>query len=132
MDLANTPDIYAPSMDETGNYIDMVPCSIDRGIICPCSSRKGKVYASKSKFSIHCKSKTHKKWIETLNHNKANHYVELITCKEVLEQQKQIIAKLENDVMKKGMTINYLTEEIMKWKHKSSHCTTSVNLIDFD
>lgn len=89
MDITITPDTYTPSVDTNGQYIDSIPI-IKHGIYCSCGSRKDKIYENASKFVIHIKSKMHQKWIENLNHNKANYYIELL----------------------KTLTIDYLTEQL--------------------
>lgn len=52
MELAIEPDIYSPSVDEKGNYIDKIPSFslIKNGLLCPCGSRKDKYYQSHSSF----------------------------------------------------------------------------------
>jgi len=92
MEISVTPDIYAPSVDEHGNYVDTIPV-IRNGIHCPCSE---KIYENASKFRTHTRSKTHQKWITNMNQNKINHYVEMIKNKETVENQQKIIARLEN------------------------------------
>jgi hypothetical protein len=45
MELIVEPDIYQPSIDEAGNYIDKIPCTLKtNGLSCPCGSRKDKTY----------------------------------------------------------------------------------------
>ena len=75
MELATEPDLYSPSIDSLGNYIDKIPSfnNIKHGLRCPCGSRKDKVYDTYSTFSAHTKTKTHQKWLNDLNLNKANH-----------------------------------------------------------
>ena len=112
MDLFLTPDTYTPSVDEAGNYVDYVP-KINAGLICPCACTRNKVYESSSKFSTHIKSKSHKLWIQRLNRDKANFYAENIKMKKLIDNQKQIIQKLEIELSRKSMTINYLTEQLV-------------------
>ena len=103
MELVVEPDIYSPSINDNGLYVDKVPPFnyIKKGLMCPCGSRKDKLYESHSVFVSHTKTKTHQKWLEMLNLNKANFYVELEKSKEVISNQRLIIAKLENDVNNK-------------------------------
>lgn len=126
MELVMQPDLYAPSINETGNYIDKIPSFNikQKGLYCPCGARKDKIYETHSTFSIHIKSKNHQKWLENLNLNKANYYIENIEMKNTLNNQKLIIAKLEKDVQTKIMTIDYLTQQINNVR--------PINLIDFD
>ena len=78
MELIAEPDIYSPNIDEHGNYIDKVPQFhiIKKGVSCPCGSRKDKTYNTTSLFTSHIKTKCHQKWLENLNQNKANMYID--------------------------------------------------------
>jgi hypothetical protein len=129
MELVIEPDMYSPSIDDNGNYIDKIPSFyyIKKGLQCPCGTRKDKLYDSHSCFSAHTKSKCHQKWLMQLNLNKANYYVENEKMKETLQNQRLIIAKLEKEIQNKLMTIDYLTQQLAK---PSSE--TVVNLLDFD
>jgi len=129
MELILEPDVYAPSMDEAGNYIDKIPSFhiIKKGLLCPCGSRKDKSYDTHSIFSAHTKTKTHQKWITSLNYNKINYYIENEKLVDTIQNQRLIIAKLEKDVGNKIMTIDYLTQQLNKGKT----CVTVTDLIDF-
>ena len=111
MSLVVDPDIYCPSLDEMGNYIDVIP-SIQHGLRCPCGTRKDKTYDTHSMFATHIKTKTHQKWLSTVNLNKSNHYVENERLKETVQNQRLIIAKLDKDLQHKSMTIDYLTQQL--------------------
>lgn len=128
MELVIEPDLYSPSIDEKGNYIDVVPSFHKKGLLCPCGTRKGKVYETHSVFSTHIKSKNHQKWLEQLNLNKANYYVENEQLKTNIQNQRLIIAKLEKDLQNKMMTIDYLTQQLINVKT----CNVVTNLIDYD
>ena len=130
MELVVEPDFYSPSIDESGNYVDKIPTSniINQGILCPCSSRKAKVYKGYSNFSTHIKTQCHQKWLSSLNANKANYYVENKKLEEIVKQQRLIIAKNEQDLQNKSMTIDYLTQQLLK-----SHTDKAVgDLLEFD
>jgi hypothetical protein len=129
MELILEPDVYAPSMDEAGNYIDKIPSFhiIKKGLLCPCGCRKDKSYDTHSIFSAHIKTKTHQKWIASLNNNKINYYIENEKLAETIQNQRLIIAKLEKDVGNKIMTIDYLTQQL----NKNKTCVTVNDLIDF-
>jgi hypothetical protein len=130
MELVVEPDIYQPSIDDNGNYIDQIPSFqyIKKGLTCPCGSRKEKLYDSASKFSTHSKTKIHQKWLANLNTNRANFYIENEKLKEIVENQKLIISRMEKDIQTKIMTIDYLTRQLV------IHNTTDTvdNLLDFD
>jgi len=128
MEITLTPDTYMPSVDEKGNYIDCIPI-IKHGLFCPCGSRKDKTYENTVKFTAHIKSKSHQKWLLSLNQNKANYYVDMLKNKEIIENQQKIIKQLENQLQKKIMTIDYLTEQLM---FKSTQQLISVDLLDIN
>ena len=133
MELVVEPDIYSPSIDDKGAYIDKVPPFnyIKKGLVCPCGTRKDKVYESHSVFVTHTKTKAHQKWIESLNLNRSNFYVELEKSKELISSQRLIIAKLEKDINNKIMTIDYLTQQLHKTLPTSNvNVNTSINLLD--
>ena len=128
MDITITPDTYTPSVDNNGNYIDNIPI-IKNGLFCPCGSRKDKTYENTTKFSAHIKSKSHQKWLIILNQNKANYYVEMLKNKELVEAQQKIIIQLENQLHKKTLTIDYLTDQLTN-KTRQQEC--NINLLDIN
>lgn len=113
MELVVEPDVYAPSVDDMGNYIDRIP-SFKKGLTCPCGSRKDKFYESNVSFSAHIKSKTHQKWLSGLNTNKINYYLENEQLQQTIQNQRLIIAKLDKEVQNKCLTIDYLTKQLVK------------------
>jgi len=131
MELVVEPDIYTPSMDENGNYIDLIPSFnvIKMGLYCPCGARKDKIYETNTIFSGHIKSKTHQKWLANLNLNKANFYSENEKLRETVKNQRLIIAQLEKEVNTRSKTIDYLTQQLVV---TSNSCKMVDNLIDFD
>lgn len=128
MDLAVQAETYMPSVDDFGNYVDKVPPSIKRGIICLCGSRKDKVFETSTTFYTHTKTKCHQKWLLQINLNKANYYVENEKNKELIYNQQLIIAKLEKDINNKNITIDILTQQFANYKSNSNN----ENLLEFD
>ena len=118
MELATEPDTYSPNIDDNGNYVDKIPSfytnALANGLRCPCGTRKDKVYTSSAMFSAHIKTKTHEKWLQDLNTNKANFYIENQKLKDIVHSQKIIIGKFEVEVSNKNMTIDYLTQQLVK------------------
>lgn len=116
MDLIVEPDVYQPSMDLIGNYVDKIPsfAHLKNGLRCPCGARKDKCYENHTNFSIHIKSKTHQKWISDLNLNRNNFFVENIALRETVNTQKMIIAKLEKEINNRNATIDYLTGQLVQ------------------
>lgn len=130
MELSVESDIYTPSLDDSGNYIDKIPKSsqFKNGLRCPCGTRNDKVFDKYSNFAIHIKSKHHQQWLTNVNLNKANIYVENLQLKELVVNQKLIIAKLEINVKNKINTIDILTKELVKKQVYSP----AIDLLDFD
>ena len=116
MELVVEPDVYSPSVDNVGNYIDKIPSfnTIKKGLICPCGSRKDKFYDSHSSFSAHIKSKIHQKWLDGLNTNKINYFVENENSKKSIQSQRLIMAQQDKDLQNKSLTIDYLTKQLLK------------------
>tara|TARA_B100000902_G_scaffold56429_1_gene63222 strand:- start:252 stop:449 length:198 start_codon:yes stop_codon:yes gene_type:complete len=54
-----------------------------------------------------------------LNENKANYYVEMIKIKEIVEEQKKIIGRLELQIQQKDLTIQYLTQQLVSVKNRN-------------
>jgi hypothetical protein len=133
MDIVTEPDLYTPSISEKGEYIDKIPsfANLKRGIKCPCGSRRDKIYETNATFGAHIKTKCHLNWISSLNLNKMNYYVESEKLKETVQNQRMIIARLENDNQKKIMTINYLSEQLSMRDSSSSNMVVVNDLIDF-
>jgi hypothetical protein len=137
MELVVEPDIYSPSIDDKGNYIDRIPSFniIKKGLLCPCGARKDKIYETHAVFTAHTKTKVHQGWLVTLNFNKANYYIENDILKKTVQNQKLIIAKLEKDVQTKIMTIDYLTQQITQQNEglvALNHSKAVINLLEFD
>jgi hypothetical protein len=130
MDITTTPDMYTPSVDNNGNYVDHIPV-IKHGLFCPCGSRKDKIYENASKFSSHIKTKIHQKWLVILNDNKANYYMESLKYKEITENQQKIITRFEQQLQQKSLTIDYLTEQLVRNKNIPQNTNTDLlNLLD--
>jgi hypothetical protein len=127
MELTIEPELYSPSIDNIGNYIDKIP-SIKHGIRCPCGSRKDKIYNTHTIFSAHIKTKTHQLWLEQLNLNKANFYVENENLKNTIQQQKIIIAKLDKEIQNNKMIIDYLAQQL----HNMNNNNNVTDLLTFD
>ncbi len=137
MDLALEPEIYAPSIDDKGNYIDKIPSftNIKNGIRCPCGSRKDKSYDCVAYFSSHIKTKTHQKWITDLNNNKTNYYTENIQLKDLINSQKQIIGNLEREkaqIQRENNENIKLIAYLTKKSIQSENPSMSIDLLDFD
>jgi hypothetical protein len=132
MELVTQPDIYCPSVNEQGNYVDKMPAFhfINKGLICPCGTRKDKKYENTTSFASHMKTKVHVKWICELNTNKVNYYDENRKLKEIIQQQKMIIAHHQKDIQTKSNTIDCLAQQLQKVSQTNT--STDLPLFDFD
>jgi len=132
MELISESDIYFPSIDDNGIYIDRIPNFVNysNGIKCQCGSRKDKVYTTYSKFSSHLNSKSHKKWIEAINLNRENYLVENFKLNNVIKQQRVQIAELEKNLHKRALTVDYLSNEIQKLTINNSVTEDLINLLN--
>jgi hypothetical protein len=126
MDVTLEAEIYTPSVNNQGVYIDIVPY-IRYGIRCQCSSRKDKIYNTKQTFITHTRTKTHIKWLEDMNNNRANFFVENSKLNDVIKTQQKIISKLETEVQNKSLTIDYLTKMLTIQNNNSN-----VDLLNID
>ena len=125
MELVTEPDTYSPNIDDKGNYVDKVPSfytnALANGLRCPCGTRKDKIYTSHATFTAHIKTKTHEKWLQELNTNKSNFYVESQKLRDVVQSQKIMIGKMELNILNKNMTIDYLTKQLVTLNSLSSN-----------
>ena len=142
MALATEPDTYCPNIDEHGNYADRIPsfntAALANGLRCSCGTRKDKVYASAAMFASHIKTKTHEKWLQDLNANKANFYIENKKLRDLVQSQKIMLGKMEVDLTNKSLTIDYLTQQLIaknatqSTQSKSNSAVNVTDLISFE
>jgi hypothetical protein len=141
MALATEPDTYCPNIDEHGNYADRIPsfntAALANGLRCSCGTRKDKVYASAAMFASHIKTKTHEKWLQDLNANKANFYIENKKLRDLVQSQKIMLGKMEVDLMNKSLTIDYLTQQLIakngsQTQSKSNSAANVTDLISYE
>jgi hypothetical protein len=67
-------------------------------------------------------------WLQQLNNNKANYYAKLIKAEEIIEQQKLLLVKLENQIQTKSLTIDFLTNQLVN----NTANNQSIDLLDID
>jgi hypothetical protein len=134
MDLATEPDVYCPSVNDLGQYIDKIPAftTLFDGIRCVCGARRDKVYKSHAVFASHIKTKTHQKWLCEINVSQPNLYKENIEMKQTIRNQRLIISRMDAEMSEQLVTIGYLTkcmnaDTLEKEKEKNR-----INLLDFD
>ena len=133
MSLITDSDDYTPE-NVDGTYVDKMPSFANRpqGFRCPCSN---KCYTTRVLLASHIKTVMHKTWIESLNANRVNHYVELEKERQIVHQQKIIIAQMEREIAR----LEYEKRNLLKTIHIISSVNPSsqspdkeIDLIDFD
>jgi hypothetical protein len=129
-ELAVEPEMYSPSIDDAGKYADKLPSAdaAKHGIRCPCGSQKNKIYRGNAAFSLHVKTEKHKKWIESVNLNRANYYIDNIRLNETIRNQQLIISGMEKELRNKSLTIDYLAMQMSAGKKPVSK---DLDLLDF-
>ena len=112
MELATVPDTYSPSI-ENGNYVDRVPlfntAALVNGLRCSCGTRKDKIYTSATMFTAHIKTKKHGEWLEDLNANKINYFIQNKQLRDLAQSQKIMIVKMQVELANKDRIIDNLT-----------------------
>jgi hypothetical protein len=124
MDLVTEADIYTPSIDETGKYVDKIIGLFKNSMRCPCSYHKNAIYDTRTKLKNHINTKLHQQWIDNMNANRSNHLIESIQLNETVKNQRLIIAQLQRQ-------IDRLTNENEALK-KNSGFDPTIDLLIFD
>jgi hypothetical protein len=130
MEIVAQSDVYAPSVDDVGAFVDCVPsfAALPRGIRCPCGARKDKVYDTRSIFLDHTKTKRHQAWLVNLNRNKGNLYIENEENKALVKDQRRIIADMDAELRRKTANIDILLAQLTATRTY----TETANLLDID
>jgi hypothetical protein len=130
MEIVAQSDVYAPSVDDAGAFVDCVPsfATLPRGIRCPCGARKDKVYYSRPVFLDHTKTKHHQVWLANLNRNKGNLYVENEANKALVKDQHRIIADMDAEIRRKTANVDILLAQLTATRTY----TETANLLDID
>lgn len=131
MEILATPDVYQPSMDNNGNYVDKIPSFmfLNNGLRCPCGNHDG--YKTAALFRSHIKTVRHAMWLEQINQNKHNIYVEYENLRLVVEQQRKQLIEKELVIREKENTIRALTV-IVNEKIEKQLSSTVENLMFLD
>ena len=112
MELATVPDTYSPSI-ENGNYVDRVPlfntAALVNGLRCSCGTRQDKIYTSAPMCTAHIKTKKHGEWLEDLNANKINYFIQNKQLRDLAQSQKIMIVKMQVELANKDRIIDNLT-----------------------
>jgi hypothetical protein len=130
MDLAIQPEIYQPSVDAQGKYVDSIPSFhlLKAGLQCPCGSKK--CYITRAPFVTHTQTKLHQKWLENINNNKVNYFVENAQLLETVQNQRFIIAKLEKELQTKTMAFDLLQQQTQQLYARAAALVPANNPFD--
>jgi hypothetical protein len=132
MELTIKPKIYKPIITPEGNYCDTIPTVSDfeecNGVSCMCGSKS--IFLSPVSFKAHIKTQKHIKWINHLNANKLNYFVENEALREENQNQKIIIARLERTIQSYGQSIINLTEQNRQQNQQMVNVMSNISLID--
>ena len=98
--IEKTPDIYNPSLDENGTtYIDKIERTTLTSLFslkCPCNDN---VFKSRQNFMQHIKTKIHKSWLENINKNKYNYYIENEKNIKTIKMQQMMLVERDNKIL---------------------------------
>lgn len=126
--IATQPDIYAPSINNEGTYVDNIPpqhkFSVS-GLRCPCSIRKDTVFWARQNFMSHTKTKTHQNWLCGLSLDNTNMYIKSQEMAQTIKEQKIMIARLEKEISHRDITIMTLTRQFNQLTDESQKQTWS-------
>lgn len=144
-DLALQSELYSPSINDNGEYIDKLPPKSHflLGMRCPCGARSGHVYSAASNFQTHMQSVAHKRWLTALNQNRHNHLRDKVELEALVKEQRCIIARLETQVQQQNTRISNLYRTISDLSSTVATTIgggaspppqqeTNVNLLDLD
>ncbi len=111
------PEIYQPVLNNENHYVDNIPSTSwiaqHNGIRCECGgSRKNTVYMTNPTFTKHTRTAHHQKWLEQVNTNRLNYFVECQRLKICIQQQQRQLVEKDNLLVQKEMIIQLLTKEL--------------------
>ena len=95
-ELATIAELYTPSVNNEGRYVDSVPVNIHHGIRCSCGSNT--VFKSRPSFTTHTTSRRHVEWLERINNDQRNYLAENIRLTEQITQQRRLVVSLSNQL----------------------------------
>ena len=86
-----------------------------------------KVYETLAIFTVHIKSKTHKKWIDGLNANKVNLYMENVQLKQVLGELRLILSRYEIEMAKLKRNFDIELSNKQQTIDSLTNCLSEIN-----
>lgn len=112
MDLFNyTSDVYHPTTDSDGNYVDSY-VNLNHFSKCGCGSSTP--FTAKT-FKTHFTTERHKKWLDYLNHERANHYSELTKYKKLNKQQQMVIQQQQDMITTNDIKLEQYSKKVFEY-----------------
>lgn len=74
----------------------------------------------------------HQKWLQSLNANRTNHFVDLERANATIQSQKLVIAQLELEIQHMTITIQCLSRQLSTIPPTQQLAPPAINLLDFD
>lgn len=113
---------------ETRLYSDHSIFDFTKGVICPCTT--GRTFHKKGSFHTHQKCKRHICWIQHLNDNATNFYLQTIEQESVIRCQQLLLAKLDVQLKQKGTIIEYYENKYLYNNVVSNEETDLLHFVD--
>ena len=137
MSLITDSDDYSPSITDDGTYVDQVPSFHGRpqGFRCPCSNKS---YTTRVLLAAHIRTVTHKRWIEGLNANRTNHFADLEKERQLVKEQKLIIAQMQREIARlehekrKFIEMIHFLSEANRVVEPVAAAASQLDLLDFN
>ena len=112
MEITTNPETYTPYIDlETQAYSDHNIINIKYGMVCPCTPTK--VFYKREQFSSHKKTKKHRLWIDHLNANANNFYVQCLEHDKTIKTQQMLLAQADIKSKQDETIIKYLEQKMV-------------------
>ncbi len=111
-ELQLAPEIYTPIRNDNGEFIDSYirGYNFERGLRCNCGTNV--LFVNKSNFATHTKTLRHKKWLEELSKTNINYHQLSQELNAIVEEQRQIIGRLENEKSALNIRITSLEKQL--------------------
>jgi hypothetical protein len=113
MEISCQPDIYQPTC-KNNTYVDCMPFTFQHNIRCPCTPKITQVYKTSTAFKLHQKTTRHSNWLNRLNEDRANYYIQTIKLTEIKDSQQKIISQLEVKCSQLQLKISQLENKLKK------------------
>lgn len=117
MEISCQPDIYQPTC-KNNTYVDCMPCTFQNNIRCPCTPKITQVYKTSTAFKLHQKTIRHSNWLNRLNEDRVNYYIQTIKLTENNDSQRIIISQLQVQCSQLDVKCSQLQLKISQLENK--------------